>query len=53
MIKQKFEIKGISHEDEGFQDMPNDINKLLESSFSISNLSTETNQNINVNNKAD
>ena len=32
MIKHKFEIKGlISSEDEGFQDMPTDINKLLES----------------------
>lgn len=31
MIKHKFEIKGVAHEDEGFQDMPTDINKLLES----------------------
>jgi hypothetical protein len=31
MIKQKFEIKGVAHEDEGFQDMPTDITKLLES----------------------
>jgi hypothetical protein len=31
MIKQKFEIKGVAHEDEGFQDMPTEINKLLES----------------------
>ena len=31
MSKHKFEIKGVAHEDEGFQDMPTDINKLLES----------------------
>lgn len=31
VIKKKFEIKGIAIENEGFQDMSNDINKLLES----------------------